>query len=256
MALPVHGSPTQDRPPAGYLDAASTEPLHPAARAAMTAAWDDGWADPARLYGSARRARLLLDGAREAMAGLLGCRADEVAFVASGTAAIQLGVAGLALGRQRVGRHVVGSAVEHSAVLHALEQCASQGAERTLVGVDSFGRVDPAEVAASLRADTALLCLQSANHEVGTRQPVESLAAVAAEAGVPWLVDAAASLGHGPPPTGWAVLTGSAHKWGGPAGVGVLAVRTGVRWRSPLERQPVASPTSRPWSAPSLRSKP
>ncbi len=219
--------PSQDR--AGYFDAASTEPLHPAARAAMVDAWDDGWADPGRLYGSARRARLLLDGARETLAALLGCRADELSFAASGTAAAHLAVIGLALGRRRTGPHLVASAVEHSAVLHAVEHAGGG----TLVGVDGYGRIDVAELERALQPGTALACVQSANHEVGTLQPLGEVAAVCAAAGVPLVVDAAQSIGRGSPPTDWSVLVASAHKWGGPAGLGVLAVRTGVRWRSP-----------------------
>jgi cysteine desulfurase len=218
--------PSQDR--SGYLDAASTEPLHPAARAAMVEAWDEGWADPGRLYGSARRARLLLDDARETLAGLLGCRADELSFAASGTAAAHLAVLGLALGRRRSGPHLVASAVEHSAVLHAVEHAGGG----TLVGVDGYGRIDVGELGRALRPGTALACVQSANHEVGTLQPLGEVAAVCAAADVPLVVDAAQSIGHGSPPSDWSVLVASAHKWGGPPGLGVLAVRTGVRWRS------------------------
>ena len=87
----------------GYLDAASTEPLHPAAREVMLAALDDGWADPARLYGAARRARLLLDNAREVVAAAIGARPDEVSFTTSGTQAVHLGVLGTASARRRVG---------------------------------------------------------------------------------------------------------------------------------------------------------
>ena len=94
--------------------------------------------------------------------------------------------------------------------------------------------VDPDSFAALLRPETALACLQAANHEVGTTQPLERVADATAAAGVPLFVDAAASTGRLAPPAAWDLLVASARKWGGPAGVGVLAVRTGTRWRSVL----------------------
>lgn len=219
---------------AAYFDAASTEPPHPAARKALLDALDAAWADPARLYGTARGTRLLLDRARARVAGVLGARPDEVSFTTSGTQAVHLAVLGGLRARRRVGRHLVVSAVEHSSVLHAAELHERDGGEVTVVGVDRTGRADPAEFAAALRPDTALACLQSANHEVGTLQPVAEAAAACRAARVPLFVDAAQSLGRADVPGGWSFLAGSAHKWGGPAGVGVLAVRKGTRWRSPL----------------------
>ena len=222
-----------------YFDAASTAPLHPVARQALTAALDEGWADPARLYRDGRRAGMLLDAAREAVAEALGARADEISFTTSGTQAVQLGVLGALTGNRRTGRHLVHSAVEHSSLLHAAEVFTTAGGEVTQVPVDRLGRVDPAEFAAALRpagagAGTALACLQSANHEVGTVQPVTEVAELCAAARVPLLVDAAQSAGRVAIPAGWSVLAASAHKWGGPAGVGVLAVRKGTRYASPL----------------------
>ncbi|MFF2955268.1 cysteine desulfurase/sulfurtransferase TusA family protein [Kitasatospora sp. NPDC057965] len=215
-----------------YFDVASTAPLHPVARQALTAALDEGWADPARLYRSGRQARMLLDAARETVAEVLGCRADEISFTASGTQSVQLGMLGALHGNRRRGRHLVHSAVEHSSVLHTAERHQAAGGEVTAVPVDQQGRVDPAEFAAALRPDTALAVLQSANHEVGTVQPVAETAARCGE--VPLLVDAAQSAGRMDVPAGWSLLAASAHKWGGPAGVGVLAVRKGVRYASPL----------------------
>src|ERR1700744_4155953 len=104
-----------------YFDTASAAPLHPVARQALIAALDEGWADPARLYREGRRARLLLDAAREAAAEAVGCRPDELVFTPSGTRAVHTGVAGALAGRRRVGRHLIVSAVEHSSVLHSAE---------------------------------------------------------------------------------------------------------------------------------------
>ncbi|HEY8986531.1 MAG TPA: aminotransferase class V-fold PLP-dependent enzyme [Streptomyces sp.] len=210
-----------------YFDAASGSPLHPVARQALLASLDDGWADPGKLYQAGRRARVLLDASREAAAEAMGCRADEVRFVSSGTRAVQVGMGGVLSGRRRVGSHLIVSAVEHSSVLHMAEEW---GGEVTFVPVGREGGVAVGAYAEALRADTALACLQSANHEVGTLQPVREVAEVCAAVGVPLLVDAAQSIGWGPVEGGWSVLTGSARKWGGPAGVGVLAVRKGVRF--------------------------
>ncbi|MER7190987.1 cysteine desulfurase/sulfurtransferase TusA family protein [Streptomyces flaveolus] len=213
-----------------YFDAASAAPLHPVARQALLASLDEGWADPARLYREGRRARLLLDAAREAAAEAVGCRADELVFTPSGTRAVHAGVAGALAGRRRVGRHLIVSAVEHSSVLHAAEVHEQDGGTVTQVPVDRTGAVDPAAYAEALGGDAALACLQSANHEVGTEQPVAEVAEACRAAGVPLLVDAAQSLGWGKVAGDWSLLTASAHKWGGPSGVGLLVVRKGVRF--------------------------
>jgi cysteine desulfurase len=216
-----------------YFDAASAVPLHPVARQALLASLDEGWADPARLHREGRRARLLLDAAREAASEAVGCRPDELTFTTSGTRAVHTGVAGALAGRRRTGQHLIVSAVEHSCVLHAAEAHESDGGTVTRVGVDRGGRVDASAFAAALREDTALACLQSANHEVGTVQPVAEAAEACRGAGVPLLVDAAQSLAWGPVDGAWSLLAASAHKWGGPAGVGLLAVRKGVRFSAP-----------------------
>ncbi|MCX5242470.1 cysteine desulfurase/sulfurtransferase TusA family protein [Streptomyces prunicolor] len=213
-----------------YFDAASSAPLHPVARQALLASLDEGWADPARLYREGRKARLLLDAAREAAAEAVGCRPDELVFTGSGTRAVHTGIAGALAGRRRVGRHLIVSAVEHSSVLHSAEALVAEGGSSTEVPVDRTGAVSVVAYADSLRSDTALACLQSANHEVGTVQPVAEVAEACRAVGVPLLVDAAQSLGWGQVEGAWSLLTASAHKWGGPAGVGLLVVRKGVRF--------------------------
>lgn len=221
-----------------YFDAASAEPISPAAREALLVALDDGWADPIRLHREGRRASLLLDQARERMAGLLRCRADELAFTSSGTQAVQLAVSGAVLARQSASRgpgHIVVSAVEHSSVLNAATQAEQTGTHVTIAGVGADGRVDVAGFTEAVnRNRTVLACLQSANHEVGTTQPVDEIAAACKAARVPLFVDAAASVGRAPLPAEWSMLAASGHKWGGPPGVGVMVIRKSVRWRSPV----------------------
>ncbi|WP_234411196.1 cysteine desulfurase family protein [Nocardioides terrigena] len=208
------------------LDAASSATLHPAAREVLLAALDRGYADPRRLHGRARDARLLLDNAREATADALGVRPDEVTFTSSGTDAVHRGLLGLVKGSRR-GDVVVHSAVEHSAVLHAV----AWGARGVSVGCDRLGRVDSDGLLGAIAPEVGVVALQTANHEVGTVQPVGELEL---PHGVPLFTDACASMGRLPLPDGWAAAAGSAHKWGGPAGVGVLLVRKGARWRSPF----------------------
>ncbi len=226
----------------GYLDAATVAPLHPVARQALLAALDDGWADPDRLHAAGRRAAQLLDAARAATAEALGTREDEITFHGSGTAAVHAAIAGtLPRGTGRTphdgpGPRLVHSAVEHSAVLDAAQQRVAEGTgDAVAVPVDRLGRVDLDAFAAAVRAPgVGLAALMSANHEVGTVQPVTEAAALCASAGVPLVVDAAQSVGRMPVPPGWSVLVASARKWGGPSGVGVLAVRRGVRWEPPV----------------------
>ncbi len=219
-----------------YLDAISTETLHPAARASLLAALEQGYADPLRLHSSGRRARLLLDNAREVLASLLGVRTDELSFTSSGTAAVHQGVLGLLLGRRRVSPRLVHTAVEHSAVMAAAAWWTRHfDGSSTSVPVDEFGRVRLDALGEALDDGHAgVAAVQVANPEVGTLQPFADVRALAERHGVPLFADAAAAAGHADLPEGWAAAAASAHKWGGPAGVGLLLVRKGARWRAPF----------------------
>ncbi len=163
----------------------------------------------------------------------MGARPDEVVFTSSFAPTAQAAVAGLALGRRRVGDLVVTSTVEHSAVLGA---AAAYGRHVT-VGVDRLGRVDlDAWAEAVGRPGVALACLQVANHEVGTVQPYAAAAEVCRSAGVPLVLDATTALGRVDTTGlgGWSVLLGWAGAYGGPGSVGFMVVRRGTRWRAPF----------------------
>ncbi|MFB9661958.1 cysteine desulfurase family protein [Glycomyces mayteni] len=213
-----------------YFDGATAQPPHPAARDAYAAALSEGWAGPGRLYTLGRRSRMLLEAARQSAAASLGVSADEVTFTSSGTQAVHAGVLGVIAARSGPGP-LVHSAVEHSSVLHAAQWHEARGGQVSVVPVDRLGRVDPDPLAV-VDSAASVLAVQSANHEVGTRQPVAEIAANAQ--GVPLVVDAAASLPWEPVPAGWSVLAASARKWGGLSGAGILVVRSGVRWRNPF----------------------
>jgi cysteine desulfurase len=227
-APPTRGYLDAAPPTRGYLDAASAAPLHPVAREAFLAALADGWADPRRLYGAGRRARLLLDAARESMADSLGARADEVSFTASGIEALHAAVSGTAAGYRHTGAVLVHSAVEHSAVLQATRDHVAAGGSAVGVGVDAYGRIDAAEFAEAANGHgVAAAVLQAANHEVGTTQPIAHVRELIGA--VPLVMDATQTVGHAPIPAGWSVLAADPRNWGAPPGAGVLAIRTGVR---------------------------
>lgn len=238
MSAPA--APRADEPaPQGarvLLDTAGHAPVLPVAREAFLAALDEGWADPRRLHTEGRRARALLDGARETIAALVGARTEEVDLAPSHTAALHTAVRTVARGRRRVGGLVVTSAVERMAVRDAADLAAAEhrGAARVDVPVDRDGRLDvDAFAAAVAEPGVALAAVQHANGEVGTLQPVARAHAAARAAEVPLLVDAGASFGQVPVGPEWDVLTVDPADVGAVPGVAVLVTRARVR-RSPV----------------------
>ncbi len=218
------------------LDAAST-PMHPVARDTLMAALDAGWADPRRLHAEGRAARRLLDQATEVVSAGLGVRPSELSFAPSGPGAVAMAVEGALHSGRRRGARLVASAVEHSAVLaHGRYRAAVAGDDDLLaeVPVDPTGRVDVDALADALaEPGTVVAAVQHANGEVGTLQPLAAAHERCRAAGVPLVVDAQPSLGRAPSPTHYDVLAGDAQSWGGPGGLGVLAVPERTRWALP-----------------------
>ncbi len=236
MAAPVFpDSPDSPIPaPAGTgprvnLDAGGNSRLREIGRKAYAQALEDGWADPRRLHFEGRRAAALLSGARETCAAILGTTTSEVHFASSLAVAAEHAITGILRGRRRVGDTVVTSAIERAIILNALTH---SGARVHTLGVDQLGRLDPALLAAAVGApQVALTVLAQGNHEVGTLSPLAAATAAAQGARVPLLLDAAASIGQVPVPTGWDGLLASPADWGGGPGIAILALRARTRWQ-------------------------
>jgi cysteine desulfurase len=215
-----------------YLDYNATTPLAPAAATAMMPLLHEGYGNASSIHAAGRRARAVVDDARERLAALLGVKAHEIIFTSGGTEACNLAVLGIARAHAVRGRHLITAATEHHAVLHAFEHLKHhEGFDLTLLPVDRFGRVDPHDLKTALRRQTILVSVMHANNETGTIQPIEELAAICREHHVCFHTDAIQSFGKlsvRPNELGIAALSLAAHKCYGPQGAGALYLRSGI----------------------------
>jgi len=218
-----------------YLDNNATTQLDPSVIEEMLPFLMEHYGNPSSGYAFAARARKALDLARERLAALLGCEPSEIVFTSGGTESNNA-VINSALQSDPRGKHVVTSAVEHSAVLGPCQDLAKRGCEVTFVGVDRDGNVDLAELEAAIRPETALVSMMWANNETGVLFPVEQIAGICRAKGVLFHTDAVQAVGKIPirlRNTAINFLSLSAHKFHGPKGIGALYVNRRTRF-SPL----------------------
>lgn len=213
-----------------YFDYAATTPVDDRVLAAMMPYFRDAFGNPSSVHMFGQRAEDALEAARRFVAEQIHAHPEEIIFTSCGTESDNLALRGVAWERRKSGcRHILISPVEHHAVLHTARQLAAlNDFEVDELPVDEYGRVDPGDVAASIRNDTALVSVIYANNEIGTINPVGEIGAVCRERGIPFHTDAVQAAAHLPVNVeveSIDLMSIGAHKFYGPKGVGALYVR-------------------------------
>jgi cysteine desulfurase len=210
------------------FDTLSSHPIHPAAKKALGTLPDYAFVDPTKLYHDSRSARLLLDSARASIAARLKMNPDEVSFIPSGNAGIDLTISGLLKALDN--KTVVYSAVEQKAIIERLKDFSTFE-----IPVDKFARVNESQFIDSLITNKpGLAVLQFANHEVGTQQPLNPIYKKCQELNIPLFVDATMTAGLVNLGSDWDVLLLKPATWGAPIGIDILVVKRNVRFKSIL----------------------
>ena len=215
-----------------YMDYAATTPVKEAVFAEMLPYFMESYANPAAVHLFGQEAKSAVEKARTRVAELIGANAEEIYFTSGGTEADNWALRGVAEAYRDKGKHIITSRIEHHAVLHTLQYLEKQGYDVTYLEVDTEGRIRIEDLIRAIREDTILISIMAANNEIGTLEPLAEIGRIAKERGILFHTDAVQAYGHIPLNVHAMqidLLSASAHKCGGPKGIGLLYMRKGVR---------------------------